>query len=99
MRAWTWRKLIDVEADMKPASVDQVKPSSRNDCVLVSLSAVTSKEVADPAIANSLIEAPSGFAEPELGYRLESSLQGSPEIERSQVGASPRSREGGFRPC
>ena len=31
MPAWTWRKLIDVVADMKPASADQVKPSSRNE--------------------------------------------------------------------
>jgi len=31
MPACTWRKLIDVVADMKPASADQVKPSSRNE--------------------------------------------------------------------
>jgi hypothetical protein len=31
MPARTWRKLIDVAGDMKPASGDQVKPSSRNE--------------------------------------------------------------------
>ena len=37
MPACTWRKLIDVVADMKPASADQVKPSSRNEAQVVLL--------------------------------------------------------------